>query len=64
MAVEIAGSASQQAFVQTLDRKADIKSAAVFAERKSETARASEDNQDRERRNQKAAERGGIDIDV
>ena len=64
MAVGIAGSGSQQAFVQTLDRKADIKNATVFAERKSETARASEDAKDIERRNQRAAERGGIDLDV
>ena len=64
MAIEIGGSAAQQAFVQALDRRADTKNSAEDSARRSEDSRAREDSSDRERRAQRAADRGGIDIDV
>jgi hypothetical protein len=64
MAAGIEGASPQQLFVQAQDRKSDIKGNAETAFRKAESAQAKQDDQDTERRSQRAAERGGIDIDV
>jgi hypothetical protein len=64
MAAGVGGATPQDVFVQVQDRKSSIKSGALAVERKSEDTRANEDRTDEERRSQKAAERGGIDIQV
>jgi len=64
MAAGIGGASPQQIFVQALDRKSEIKGSTETAARKSDDIRDKQDGQDAERRSQRAADRGGIDIDV